>query len=941
MKRIIATILLTCTLYTALAQHPIVRNFNKADYKAGAQNWCIQQDEAGNIWAANTGITMYDGLEWTLTETRNRSTVRSLLYDPAEYRMYFGAANEFGYLHRNSRGMVEYVALSDSISYTMEDIWAIHKIDDSIWLRESLCMYQFDNKDTKQYSFKDKVSQSAAINGELIVFVNNNGVFRYDFDLDSFAAMKGCERLKSERVVSILEHNGKTTFVCAAGDIYTWQEGELSSYNTKIDRELNEATIYCAATDGKHLALGTVRNGVYILEASTGHTLHLNTFSGLQNNTVLSMFYDKDGNLWLGLDKGIDMVMLSSPEYSLFGNPDFFGAGYASEIYNDRLWLGTNQGLYHTSEPVQDELSIRDEDIIAMPQIKGQVWSLMTYDGKLFCSHDRGISIIEGTDCTHIPLNGTWKLERLGNRPDYLLGSSYDSLFLLRKAENRWIFDGWVEGFEDGTKAFEEDSDGTIWFSHWIKGLYRLKLDIDSKRVTKIEFMSRHNGYPEDWSNVPIDLNNEIIFSTAKGFYGYDKYSERAYPLERLNSMFNTPPVSCGAYMSPQGYGYFSSKTMQAVYFKDKDGNDVVDSLSFKALAAKRLQGFEDIRHIKDDRILINTDEGFSILRMEKLKAHNAASGSRVYIKGIYSRSEEKEEEIYSSLGNRQDTSFVITLPYKSNSLQFNVAMPEYEQENNVRFSFMLENYDKGWSQYSERNRKEYTKLPHGKYTLRVRAEAELHSEVSESSIDIVIKAPWYFTRVAIAGYILAGILLSLLAYRGMYRFSMKRARLMALKKEEEMKKKQMKLDLERKAQDLAASTMDVIRKNEILLDIDADLEKVAENMSEDRNRSLKILGKIRHEIRDNIRHDDIWQKFEMNFDVVYNDYLKRLGEQYPQLTLTDKKMCAYLKMELSSKEIAPLLNITVRSVEMTRYRLRKKLGLSREDNLTEFLQNF
>ena len=93
--------------------------------------------------------------------------------------------------------------------------------------------------------------------------------------------------------------------------------------------------------------------------------------------------------------------------------------------------------------------------------------------------------------------------------------------------------------------------------------------------------------------------------------------------------------------------------------------------------------------------------------------------------------------------------------------------------------------------------------------------------------------------------------------------------------------------------------------------------------------------------IKENIQHDNIWQQFEENFDIVYDDFLKRLGEQYPQLTVSDKKMCAYLKMDLSSKEIAPLLNLTVRSVEMTRYRLRKKLGLSHENNLTEFLQNF
>ena len=80
---------------------------------------------------------------------------------------------------------------------------------------------------------------------------------------------------------------------------------------------------------------------------------------------------------------------------------------------------------------------------------------------------------------------------------------------------------------------------------------------------------------------------------------------------------------------------------------------------------------------------------------------------------------------------------------------------------------------------------------------------------------------------------------------------------------------------------------------------------------------------------------------FEKNFDIVYDEYLTRLGNTFPELTVSDKKLCAYLKMDLSSKEIAPLMNLTYRSVEMTRYRLRKKLNLSREQNLIEFLQRF
>ena len=97
----------------------------------------------------------------------------------------------------------------------------------------------------------------------------------------------------------------------------------------------------------------------------------------------------------------------------------------------------------------------------------------------------------------------------------------------------------------------------------------------------------------------------------------------------------------------------------------------------------------------------------------------------------------------------------------------------------------------------------------------------------------------------------------------------------------------------------------------------------------------------MKDEIKKNIEHDNNWRKFQENFDLVYENYLQRLAEEYPALTLNDKKLCAYLKMNLTSKEIAPLLNMSFRSVEMSRYRLRKKLDIDSEFNLTEFLQNF
>lgn len=96
------------------------------------------------------------------------------------------------------------------------------------------------------------------------------------------------------------------------------------------------------------------------------------------------------------------------------------------------------------------------------------------------------------------------------------------------------------------------------------------------------------------------------------------------------------------------------------------------------------------------------------------------------------------------------------------------------------------------------------------------------------------------------------------------------------------------------------------------------------------RRKTLRLLGQI----ETNIEHDDDLQAFQSTFDSVHHDFFRKLEEAYPGLNNKDKLLCAYIKMNLLSKEIAPLMNISLRGVEISRYRLRKKLGLGEGENL-------
>ena len=148
-------------------------------------------------------------------------------------------------------------------------------------------------------------------------------------------------------------------------------------------------------------------------------------------------------------------------------------------------------------------------------------------------------------------------------------------------------------------------------------------------------------------------------------------------------------------------------------------------------------------------------------------------------------------------------------------------------------------------------------------------------------------------------------------------------------------------MELKHKVSDLADYNINLTRKNDMLQELDQQMCDLSESVRREdaKARITKKIKDIRHDIKMNMEEDDNWDKFEQNFNIVYDDFMMKLDQKYPDLKLIDKKLCAYLRMGLSSKEMAQLLNTSERSIETARYRLRKKLGLGSGENLGEFIK--
>lgn len=905
-----------------LAQPVTVRNYSRESYGAGSQNWGMLQASSGMLYFANNaGILSFDSGQWTLLRAQEGFNTRALCLGREERILYYSQSNQLHTLGTDaSHRMVRECILDGSESHISE-IWQIERCGEDLFFRDEQNIYRLSESGLNTYHFRGRVDAMTLLAGKLVIYAREEGLLSYE--RGTFVPFGLQQPFWGKKVCSLLPMGGAVLVVTEKDGLFLCDGKGTVRADTPFSSQLRDDIVFCAALREDRIALGTVSSGVFIFSLKGGEALHLSRTDGLQNNTVLSMLFDRDGNLWLGLDNGIDQVMLSAPEQPLLPSRSHIGAGYASALWRGTLYLGTNQGLFRMSDT---------GEVAPVEGIKGQVWDLSVIEGKLYCSTDQGLHVMGTAGASQFfPLNGVWKVIPLRRRPGVLLGCTYDGMFVLKAgADARVQFSGFVSGFDESSKVFEEDTDGKIWFSHWQKGLFRLSLSEDNLRFSQVERFSVQQGFPTDDNNIPNLFGGEIIFTTERGFYRYDPASGRAARMEQLNRRFPHEYPALRIFELPDGMAYYSSGKEQMLEYTDGQGNRILDSLSLRYLCNKRKLGFDHIRALSPDRILINTEEGFSCICVDRLRDRLGQAGFAPFVKNIYLSGQAGDSLVFTATGPEPEGA-PLQFDHRHSSFRFEFVSPDFGGAQERQLSCLLDGYDKDWTLNTHSRYKEYTGLPPGKYIFRVRADS------GECAVPFEIAAPWYRSRSARVSYVLAGLLALLLLVWGLRIYLLALARRQSRKREEELRKEQLRKDLEVKANDLAASTMEVIHKNETILKIDDSLSRMKTYLSGNK-KGEALLQELRDAIRESMRNDNVWQQFQTNFDIVHSGYLSLLGERYPSLSQSERRICVYLKMGLRSKEMAPLLNMTPRSVEMLRHRIRQKIGLRRSDNLSEFL---
>jgi DNA-binding CsgD family transcriptional regulator/preprotein translocase subunit YajC len=306
-----------------------------------------------------------------------------------------------------------------------------------------------------------------------------------------------------------------------------------------------------------------------------------------------------------------------------------------------------------------------------------------------------------------------------------------------------------------------------------------------------------------------------------------------------------------------------------------------------------------------------------------------------------------------SDLSMQQNKDDIPQLDAGMNNLRCSFSATDYKSPDFLQYRVKLEGLDRDWSDWTSETVRIFTNLSPGQYSFQVQARRKDGLESKIASFSFVVCPPWYKSVLALILYALvfvgffAGFLL-----RQQQKFESEKEKLTKVHQQAvaqqqreveqskaavtEIQNEKLEAEIRYNNQELAMATMHLVQKGEILLTVQENLNKIFEKSAD--TAVKKEIQQLLNLLNFDTQLDEDWQQFAFHFDQVHVDFLKRLREQYTQLGINDQKLCAYLRMNLTTKEIAPLMNISVRGVEASRYRLRKKLDLPNDANLTDFM---
>ncbi len=905
---------------------PNFKNYSISDYNGGNKNWDISIDSIGRVYIANgEGLLEYNGIRWKLWKLPNKTIIRSVLVQ--KDKIYTGSFEEFGYWKRDEKGLLKYTSITQKnkkITFDQE-YWQIVAFNNQLFFRSFTKFYKVTDEIIEQIPVFGSITACDIVNNEMLIYSSTLGVLKLEGD--QFTAVPNFSIPKQTKVNSINFFDDKTLLISSAlKGCYLFDGSSTKPWVCEINDiiQKHELNNVIRLKNGNYV-FGTIDNGIYLTDKLGNVISHLNKESGLINNTVLNQKISKNNQLWLGLDNGISLVNLNSKATFFNDIKGNLGAVYDIVQHKGIYYIGSNTGLYYLDS---------NYNIHFIKGSSGQVLELKQIGDDLFCGHNSGTFLVKNKHLQKISeYTGGWDLNPIIGEKNLMLQGSYSGLIKYKKEPNEWKVSRLINLNQPAKYVVFEDK-YTAWVAHPYKGLLRVKID---KNFTSVISSKNYEnkGLLSTYKVKIFKIKNDIVFKTDKGWQRYEPIQDSIVPYKLLSTKIG------------ESSDIISKNTDSEIGIKNN--NDIFILPSFTAESKYHIPNdLYKERLVSGSERIVKINDTINVLCL--------MDGFMIYSNSIYETRSKLEKPIIDNIKIKGVLANInaesIHVDFDNNEILIQFSSPNSK---NYFFEYKLNSVQNNW-QKSVSGDIRFLNLLEDDYEIIIRTSNANGEHSEEISIEYSVSPPWYRGVVGVIIYILLALLFlftfyiynrrKLMTKKRIYKIQLEKKQRILLKEQELENIKALNLvknealanDVNLKSKQLANTAMALLKKNEILV-----LLKKEFLLNQGKFSNQYSFNRLIKQIDKSIEHEDEWGLFEYNFNQVHKEFFDKLKSNYPQLTRKDLKLCAYIKMNLSTKEIAPLLNISVRGVETHRYRLKKKFQIDTDgaQNITTFLTKF
>ena len=782
---------------------PLIRNYSTQMTQGSEQNWCIEQDPFGNVYFGNQdrGVIKYDGTQWSQIMIGNNPRVFSLTSD-SKGIVYVGAAFEFGYIQPDQKGRSEYISLAARIDSTPEIryIYSTVVSDGMVYFQGPKMIYVYDiNNDSlvtiglKKFNLTDAI-RLVKINDRLILADNLSGLF--ELKGNDIKPLPDGDFFKKMACTVLLPYDKTKILIGTFYEglyIYDYNTGEIDSnfIDDRLNRKLKEVSVYAGSVLANGLlAIGTTHSeGILILSRSGDLVQQIKKEnSDLGDNTIIAMHCDpqKNSELWVSTQGILSKVYLNIP-LTQFGEKQGINSGlnHIAE-FNGSIYLATDAGI------LKSKLSGENENVFV--DVKGtntQVFPLElissasgdfllagSLNGILQISKNDVITKVE-QNCLNLPgkilkYNANRIVQSTLDREVVYIGLMNGGVIVLKYMDSKWYYISTIKKITGVIYGMLEKKEGGLWL-HTDDPSSLLSVSFQANDTLVVKY-GTDKGVPEADINSINTINGEFYVATSQGILRYDKASDKFVSDNSITGGFSEGKSVSNLYSDKEKDLWYSGIENGVTELLFRNRNNAIESYSgiLKMLPNITMLDIVDIGNIiymlkskflfvadKSKLLKDTTSVNTSFVRI-------TAGADSVVMEGTFYTTDNKNRRIPVLSGSSTDAP---EFGYDMNELRFEWTTPNFTEELMVEYSYILEGFDNDWSKWegisyastmeAQYSKKEYTNLPFGKYTFKVRTKTLTgQSGRNELRYDFEILKPWYATLLAYIGFALIAFLL-------------------------------------------------------------------------------------------------------------------------------------------------------------------------------------